>query len=633
MVYNIYFDVAALIANFFLIFIYVLRRTLRTKSNKYLFVMLVVDACASLFDIVSCYCISYPERHSLFWNCFWALGYLFFYNTMGVLILAYIDSKSKMEALYKPINYYIKGVLIFDFVLIFTSQWTHAVAYFDSSNVYGHGPMLILLYVLAALHLLASTIIFIIQRHRFNKYQVIAIVALSVGVFLGVFVQAIFPTMLVGQFGNTLVLFFIYTSLENPVYYTYSATTCYNRQGFQEILKMKLREKSDISIFAFAIRDFDNFRSNYSLKNIRRLSSAVAEFISSSYGEKAFCIDDDKFFIMLNEEYEAGLIKDFVEQFFSKPIKLVDTYITASINSIEIFHIDTNTKADNIETGIIYALEHNLENDKKFDFIEVVDKLNRQRTISKILKHAIENDLFDVYYQPIMNVENGKFQSCEALIRLIDSELGFISPEEFIPIAEKEGLILQIGEIVFEKVCKFINEYRITRELGVRYVEINLSPIQCMQPDIIRNFRTIMDKYDIVPFWINLEITETAGLDEESQMVKNIEGFHQMGISFSLDDYGSGFASADYLFRLPVEIVKIDKSILWNGMKDVNAGIILISTLKLLKTLGKEIVVEGVENEEMVNLLVDNGCDFLQGYYYSKPVPAYEFVEFLKKNL
>ena len=140
-----------------------------------------------------------------------------------------------------------------------------------------------------------------------------------------------------------------------------------------------------------------------------------------------------------------------------------------------------------------------------------------------------------------------------------------------------------------------------------------------------------MDKYDVVPFWINLEITETATVEDSDMIVRNIGKFHNMGVTFSLDDYGSGFASADYLFKLPVEIVKIDKGILWNAMKDNNAKIVLINTLKMLKELGKKIVVEGVEDADMVKLLEENGCDYMQGYFYSKPIPPYEFVEFLKE--
>lgn len=631
MLYNYYFDVAAFISGVFLLSVYIMRRTLRAKSNRLLLVLLFVDCLGSMTDIISCYCISYPDKYPMFFNVLICLSYLFFYNFMGVLFLAYIDSKTKVKKLFVPLKVYLVAVTIFEFVLIFTSQWTHLVAYFDENGVYGHGPMMVLLYVLAAIHLLVSALLFINKRRRFNKYQVTAIVSFIVVVSLGVLIQCVVPDLLVGQFGNTLVLFFIYTSLENPVYHTYRATTCFNRTAFQEILKMKTREKEKISLFAFKIKDFDVLRESLSLKDQIRLSSIVAEYISSLYRYNAFCIADDKFIVLVKDISEADYIQTNLEIFFSKEMQLIDAKVKVGFESIEISEIEPDVKAEMIENGIIYALDHNLFEDKKFVFADIVTKLRRRKEISRVVRNAVENNLFDVYYQPIRCVKTGRFQSCEALIRLIDDELGFISPEEFIPIAESEGLIVKIGEIVFEKVCRFIKESNITTKLGVRYVEINLSPIQLAEPDIIRRFRDIMDEYSVIPQWINLEITETANLENEKKMIRTIEGFHNLGMSFSLDDYGSGFASADYLFRLPVEIVKIDKSILWQAMEDVNASVVLLGTLSLLKSLGKEIVVEGVETEDMVKILEDNGVDFLQGFYYSKPVKGNEYIEFLEK--
>ena len=632
MLYNYNYDVAALIAGLFILAIYLIRRTLRTRSNSVLGALLVCSIIASSFDIVSCFSISFPDRYPMWFNYLTCYGYLFFYNEMGVLFLAYVDTKTRIKALYRPLAIYYKVITALEFILIITSSFTHLVSYFDVNNKYAHGPAMVLLEALALMHLMGAAGLFIHERRRFNRYQVMTIVAFIVVVFLGVIIQILVPSLLVGQFGCTLVLFFIYTSLENPVYYTYRGTTCYNRRAFFEIMKNLLRENQDISLYAFCIKDFDNMMSYLDYKNIGRLASVIADHLALKYKTNAFVLSDDKFIILMNSEFTEQYINKDLEELFSNPISLPETEIQVSINSAVIRHVDSGKKPDIVESGITYVLDNGLGRDVNLDFKEIVERINRRKAISTELKRAIKDDLFDVYYQPIMDVASGKFHSAEALIRFKSDTLGFVSPEEFIPIAEKEGLIIQIGEMVFEKVCRFIKDNKVTTELGVRYIEINLSPIQCVEPGIVRKFRDIMDQNNIVPFWINLEITETAELENNNDMNRNITNFHNLGITFSLDDYGSGFAAVDYLFKFPVDIVKIDKSILWQAMEDVNAGIVLISTMKMLKTLGKKIVVEGVENEEMVNLLRDNGCDYMQGYYYSKPVPAYEYVEFLKER-
>lgn len=632
MLYNYNYDVAAFIMGAFLLTVYLIRRTMRTRSNKILFVLLVCNILGSAFDFVSSFTISYPQDYPLWVNYFVTYGYLFFYNAMGILFLAYVDSKTKIVSLYKPLGMYKWIITAFEFILIFTSPYTHLVSYFDENMVYKHGPLMTLLYTLAGLHLACSAVLFVRRRKRFNRYQVMAMVSFIVVVFLGVLIQILVPSLLVGQFGCALVLFFIYTSLENPAYYTYRGTTCYNRRAFLEIMKIRIRNKETSNAIVLAINDYDNYKEQLSASNIGRLSSYIAEYLSSMYRVNAFCLADDRYLVIVRDEKEAAQVKQSIDTLLETPIDLVSQIVKVKVSSKVICNLEECGNSDLIESGIHDVIEHNFEDGKAVDFTATVDKIKRRRDISKILKQAIEDDLFDMYYQPIKCAENGKFQSAEALIRLKSQEYGFISPEEFIPIAENDGLIVKIGEMVFEKVCRFIRESKVTTQFGVKYIEINLSPIQCIQPDIVSRFRDIMDKYDIVPFWLNLEITETASIEQSEQLLSNINRFHNMGIEFSLDDYGSGFASADYLFRLPVELVKIDKSILWQGMKDVNAGIVLLGTLRLLKNLGKKIVVEGVEDQDMEALLLDNGCDFLQGYYYSKPVTEYEYVEFLKAH-
>lgn len=635
MLYNYYFDVASLIASLFLISLYVLRKTYRTKANLIFIMLLVFDFLGSGFDIVSCYSICFPERYPMWFNYVTTLGYLFFYNMMGVMFFLYLDAKTKIGAFIKPVNILASLVIVGEAIAIFSSPYTHLIAYFDENLKYSHGPAMVFLYVIAGLLLAAGCGLFIVERRKFNKYQVIAICAFIVAVFTGVLVQMVWPFMLVGEFACTLVLFFIYVSLENPVYYTYMGTTCYNRFSFLETMRYRTAAKKNSNMYTFIVNDFELIRGNLGLRDMERLSSNIATFINLHYGNNAFCIADDKFVILFDDADEEPVIRARINQFFAKPIPLAYSTITVNINRVVIYNVASHLKSDIIETGVNYLLEHSeKELYLEHNFQSVVDKIERKRSVSAILKESILESSFEIYYQPIRNVALNKFTSVEALIRLKNDKYGFISPEEFIPIAESEGLVVPIGEIVFEKVCKFIKDSDCINKLGVHYIEINLSPLQCYQENLASCFKEIMERYEINPSWINLEITETASLERSDKLQVNMTEMHRMGMSFSLDDYGSGFASVDYLFKLPVEIVKLDKIILWTAMKDENAKIVLIHTLKMLQELGKKIVVEGVEDEAMVALLEANGVDYMQGYFYSKPLPKEDYVQFLKeKNL
>ncbi len=259
-----------------------------------------------------------------------------------------------------------------------------------------------------------------------------------------------------------------------------------------------------------------------------------------------------------------------------------------------------------------------------------IDRPKRELRIRKLLNDAVDHKGFEVFYQPIYSVTENRIVSAEALVRLKDQSMGYISPEEFIPIAEKSGMIMQIGEFVFETVCRFIQEKQLT-DYGLQYIEINLSVVQCMQENLAERLTEIMKKYHVAPAQINLEITETAAAHSD-MLENNIKILHKQGIEFSLDDYGSGYSNTDYLFRFPFRIVKIDKTILWEAFKNEKAMIALRNTIRMIKELGLEIVVEGVENQEYVDYLTEQHCDYLQGYFYSKPIPDRDFLELLRRE-
>jgi EAL domain-containing protein (putative c-di-GMP-specific phosphodiesterase class I) len=285
-----------------------------------------------------------------------------------------------------------------------------------------------------------------------------------------------------------------------------------------------------------------------------------------------------------------------------------------------------------VENMISYVVKHpkDMKSIKEIHDSVVYTKHKREKMLL-CMKRAIENESFEVYYQPIYSTKTGRFESCEALVRLFDEELGMLDPEEMVILAEKNGLIDKIGDIIFRKVCEFMrdNDYA---SLGLKYIEVNLSTVQCMKLALPDSIRSIMDHYQLPSSAINLEITETAELEDEGTLLKNVRTLDKMGINFSIDDYGSGFASAGYLIKFPVTLVKIDKSILWNAMEDKDAMVVLKHTISMVQELNKHIVVEGVETNEMKRILMENGVDYLQGYLFSKPIPAEKFVEFLKRN-
>ena len=249
-------------------------------------------------------------------------------------------------------------------------------------------------------------------------------------------------------------------------------------------------------------------------------------------------------------------------------------------------------------------------------------------SIDSIIEDAIKHDRFKMYYQPIYSLRERKYKCAEALIRLNSEEYGEISPSIFIPAAERTGRILNIGDFVIRDVCRFLSEHSLD-ELGVDYIEVNLSIIQCMQADMAKKIKRYMAQYNIEPGWINFEITETAADGAYERVLETMNEISSEGVRFSLDDYGSGYSNLHRVMSFPYKVIKIDKS-LTDEAEDLEKRRILEEAIHLIKSMGAHIVVEGVESKEISDWFEEQGCDFIQGFYYARPMNEEEYVDFMK---
>ena len=223
-----------------------------------------------------------------------------------------------------------------------------------------------------------------------------------------------------------------------------------------------------------------------------------------------------------------------------------------------------------------------------------------------------------------------RFQSAEALLRLIDDKYGFISPELLIRAAEKSGAIHKIGSYVLEEVCRFISseEYQ---ALGLDYIEINLSVAQCMNEHLAEEILQMLKHYNVPVEQINLEITETAASYSQNTMISNIQTLNDAGIKFSLDDYGTGYSNMGRIISLPFHIVKLDKT-LADAYGNDRMHIVLENTIRMIKDMDMKIVVEGIETEQLAEVFSALQCEYIQGYYYSRPLPEKDFITFIKQE-
>ena len=228
-----------------------------------------------------------------------------------------------------------------------------------------------------------------------------------------------------------------------------------------------------------------------------------------------------------------------------------------------------------------------------------------------------------MFLQPLMDTKDYTLTGAEALARIRDDEGNLIPPVKFIPIAEKNGRINALGEQMFEKACKFIQEHDI-KKMGLKWINVNLSPIQFLRPDLNQRFSEILEKYNVPAELIHLEITEESMIDYVL-LQKQIKTMQKAGFKFVLDDYGSGYSNVSRLKKCPFINIKLDMELVREYFKD--RDMLLPAVVQALKQMNFTITAEGVETLEMSDTMKEIGCDYLQGYYFSKPLSAAEFAE------
>lgn len=303
-------------------------------------------------------------------------------------------------------------------------------------------------------------------------------------------------------------------------------------------------------------------------------------------------------------------------------------YIGASISLPD----EASTYAEAVE--LLKDLVEKTRKEKKCCVVHTSDAFikafNRKKTIIKILERELtpESKQYQVYFQPIVSIKENRFVYAEALSRLIDTELGNISPAEFIPIAESNGLIEKLGKVNFEKVCDFISRNKDV----VKAVSVNFSVYQMMNPETQNFVFSTIKIYGIKPENIIMEITESIFIDDFELIRKRMEEFVKFGIIFYLDDFGTGFSNFANVIRLPFYTIKIDRSFVLMMEKDSEMLKLVKNLISTFKDSNLKILVEGVETEAQDKLVKNAGVDYIQGFLYSKPLSVTSYLELLHRQ-
>ena len=635
MVYKIEFDIAAIFLTLFIIYYIIFKKGLSKHANRVYLTMLVINFIAEISDVVASLANNNPGFYALFFHTFWNYLYLLSHNLMALMVVVYLFYLIGYEKRKKVALQLITIPYAIDVVLLLTNPIHKWVFYFDESGHYTHGPLFFILYLIATLYMLYAFYLAIKHRVGISSDKSQALIFFLSITFIPVILQMFFQEYLLTLFFETMGLMGILLTIESKDDIINPTTGLLNRFALQTVID-RVMSGGGYTVILIKIPNLNYYNKMIGFESMNAILHRIAKWIGTLSNEIT-CYDCGRghFALLCEGMSSVGIdrIRKATMERFSSPWGKGKFSIVFPVQFGVVNLPDDVKTMENLFMLIDEPFDGKLASE--LDVEKVIGGYERNVLVERLIDKALKNRSLQVYYQPIWDYKSGEVHSAEALCRLIDEEYGMIAPDEFIPISERNGSILEIGRFVFEEVCKCYKEESL-KALGVEYIEVNLSVVQCMSSDLYTVFDSILKKYSLDASCINLEITESATAQNRKSLFDTIDALKTRGFNFSLDDYGTGYSNISYMYEMPFSIIKIDKSILWKaidpktGKGEENALIYLENTVRMLKAMNYKVLVEGVETMEQKMLLESLQVDYLQGYYFSKPVKKKVFTDFIR---
>lgn len=626
---NIKMQCCGLILLAVVFFFYNRQKKMNLNTEKAFMRIFLVITLGLTLDILSLVALFYSDRiPELLVNliCKAYLSSLVLVALNGVLyVLTDIYNQSQQ---YKRRVYIYSGIVGIGILLIFILPIYKNLEH--PGNTYTYGPSVMTTYLFCLSLFVIMTYLICRMKSRMNPKRWEAVLTWIV-LWVGAAVVQFFNNhiLLVGYAGAISIMV-IYLKLENPETNLDRQSGLFNQNALLQYMKQQFGKGED---FALLIMTFPASLIHGNLEEEQAIRMEILQYIAGIPDAIAFKGSEEEILLVFQDQEQATKVEAQLDDRFdegwgrNKSVIIHPEWML--IPSVSDVH-----QAEDIFPYLQYAKQNSMDFAESGRILLDKDMTNRmyeERLIEQLLADAIQNDWVEVYYQPIYSIKEKRFVSAEALIRIVEEDGTIVPPDTFIGIAEKNGMILKLGEIVFKKVCQFISQNH-PEELGIRYIEINLSVVQCSYEHLADSFIEIMEWYHINPAMINLEITESGSVGTTKTLLENMNKLIEYGVKFSLDDFGTGHSNLNYIVDMPVDIVKFDRSMIVSYFDNGKAKYVMDAAMHMIHGMELQIVSEGIETKEQLETMEQLGISYIQGYYFSKPVSSDNFLSFIEEN-
>ena len=639
----IYFDICAIPLFLIILFVCYSRKMTKGHANR----LFIVVVFLSLFSTIADLGIEIPDSMvpltaaGTMICMISSYVYLVLRNANNAVLLLFLLHLTHTSFLIRKTWVKIAFALPYLCILVMLAlnPFTHWAFTVTAENGYSRGPLMPVFYGIALLYGLVGLVYCIYCRRYLSVNKWAALMSIYVLAHIVVLIQFFYPGLLVELYCTAVGEMLIMLSIMRPEERMDTEVGMLSWISYQSDIRNILLSGEHVKIIVIRLRNYREIRNYLGDQRYNEYVSEIADGIRAiGWNDKQrmeLYFERPGIIYLLTNAMEDNL-ENVGERLLSEAGERIRQYTDNGVRfEPEVCLICVPEDLQKAED--IFSLGHRFQkidnrSQTTYRASEIVHSqaFTIETQIENILDRAIRENHVTMYYQPIYDVRSGHFRSAEALARIIDPEYGLISPAVFIPAAERMGYMVAVGDAVLEESFRFLAGHN-PAAIGLDFLEINLSVAQCMEKDLPEKIRVLQQKYGVDPGCISLEITETTFENISEIMLKNIHELIRMGYSFALDDYGIGYSNIQRINRIPLKLVKIDKSMLEEA-STTNGRRILESTVHMMQSIGKGVVAEGAETAEEVGILKNIGCDYIQGYYFSRPLPEDEFLRFIEDD-
>lgn len=645
------FDICALAIVLVFLVSTIVRKQVTGRTNFILFLIMVFIAIATACDMASGFLVDYAEKTACARLALYLVNffYFLFHNLILPLYVLYIYSSNDLWHVLKKKEYLRLTLLALSIipVIILLLNGILFDVFSASENIeYVRGPWIASFYAVAVILGGWGLACLIYYRKLIKKDKFIVLLFLFGIIAGGMVVQLFKAGYMVEMFSVTLALLFFMVVVQREENQIDIITGANKYISGVEVLSKAFKTKKPISVIFIKINNCNNLVLYLGQEQFNLMLRTVTDEFTFIARENEFPMDifylESGLFAMVSECKDEEKIADVaykIEALMSQQLHVASFDVFTDTRLCVV-----NCPEDVNDFSTLYTLGNSFHNTLPSNngvcFYSAY-KFNREfkmrSEMDGILQRALNAYGFEMYYQPIYSTTQHRFVAAEALIRLYDKGYGFISPGVFIPISEMNGTIHEIGDFTLREVIKFISEFDI-KSYGLDYIEVNLSASQCIEVDLVDKILGLLEEYNVEPGMLSLELTETSANVNPVIVDQNVQALTKYGVRFALDDYGTGYSNIKRVTALPIKQVKMDKTFV-DQIDNPNMWIVIQDTIKMLKEMGKEILVEGVEEERVVRKFTEldtdliQGCDLIQGFYFCKPLPKGEFIKFMENHI